>query len=83
MKNNGIIWAALIVMVIMGAVIAVQQGELIQSVNVEELPFCEYSTVINVQGLTNEGFYIGVDADKKVVCQQPLIKEGAVVDFGL
>ena len=78
MKTDGLIYAALIVIVLMAAVIVVQQEQ-----KIENLPICDYSTVITVQGQQHEGYYVGLDADHKIVCKQPLIKEGAVIDFGL
>jgi hypothetical protein len=80
-NNNGIIYAALIVIVIMGGVIAVQQEQM-RAQNPENLPVCEYSTIMTMPS-QYEGYYIGVDGDHKIVCAQSLIREGAVVDFGL
>jgi len=81
-KQNGMVYALLVVLVLMAAVIVVQQ-ERIKEMDITTLPFCDYSTVIAIQGQDHEGYYVGLDADHKIVCAQSLIKEGAVVDFGL
>jgi len=75
--------AALVIIVLMAAVIVVQHDQIQQRTDIKNLPVCDYSTVIQVQGLTHEGYYVGMDANRKIVCAQPLTKEGAVVDLGL
>ena len=77
MQNKGYLFVALIVIVLMGAVIVAQQEQ-----KIKNLPFCEYSTIINIQG-QHEGFYVGINEGGKIVCAQPLTKERTVIDLGL
>lgn len=66
-KNTGYLYVAMIVIVLMGATIAVQHEEL-QNGDMKNLPDCKYSIVGQAEGTGILGYWVGTDAEHKPSC---------------
>lgn len=80
MKTDGLIYALLVVLVLMGAIIAVQQDR-IQKSDVNKLPYCEYNIVSDIQGI-HTGYWVGT-VNQKEVCVTRFDNRTNIVDLGL
>jgi putative salt-induced outer membrane protein YdiY len=82
MKTDGMIFVALIVIILMGAFILVQQNT-IQKTNINNLPDCDYSMVINMQGQGHYGYWVQTGPTGENECITRMNDRGTVVDQGL
>jgi hypothetical protein len=66
-KNNGYLYVAMIVIILMGAIISVQHGE-IQKSDVNNMPDCKYSITGQAEGQGIIGYWIGTNQDHEPSC---------------